>query len=361
MHKVLVGTASLGLGALLLLPATGAFAVPTGAQDPHPVQVSNLSETSLRIATLATDLSREMPGELYNDLLQGSDRAAGTAADDITTVNADVVVLTGMDADAQAVDAFRENFLNNPSDGRSDVAYDYVYLPVGSKGKPSGADLNGDRIVGGAADAWGQADFEGQAAVVVLSKYPIDEQAVTSLSNFGWKDLPQSRLNDSELSGALAASIPVMSSGLWDIPIEYRGQKVHVVAAQTGESTDGYSFAAARHLDQLRVVADYLSGEDYLRDDDGKKVSGPGKDRFVLTGEFGEQASSAVGRDELLETLGKPEAINDSGNFLIPDAGWQVLGQGFIGESEPAVAQQIDGPELHADVANALIWTDVQF
>ncbi|MGO1727202.1 endonuclease/exonuclease/phosphatase family protein [Glutamicibacter ardleyensis] len=361
MRKVLAGTVSLGLGALLLLPAAGAIAAPWEAQDPRPAPSQEPSETSLRIATVDTQISREIDGQLATDLLQGDDRQAALAADNITAANADVVVLTGMDANEQAVEVFQDRYLNNPDDARADVEYDYVYLGVGSKGKPSGADLNGDRIVGGPEDAWGQADFEGQGSVVVLSKYQITPDQVTSVSEFKWDQMPESRLDDSGLSGALAASIPVMSSGLWDIPIEYRGKQVHLIAVQTDDNFAGYSFAESRELDQLRVVDDYLNGKKYLRDDQSKKIDGVGNAPYIVAGVLGQQPSSLTARDGLLKQINRPDAISDSGNYLVPNSAWQVLGQGHIGDREPAQAQSVDGPPQLNNPDPALIWTDVQF
>ncbi|MGO2051923.1 hypothetical protein ACT3UD_09670 [Glutamicibacter sp. 287] len=344
-----------------MLPATGAIAAPWDAQDPNPAPSQGLSETSLRVATLATEMTRDVPGQLSADLMQGDDREAAQAADSITAANADFVVLTGMDADEQAVQAFQDHYLNNPEDSRRDVEYDYVYLGPGNKGKPSGADLNGDRIVGGPEDAWGQGNFEGQGAVVVLSKYQIDQDSVTGISELKWSAVPESRLDDSGLSGALAASIPVMSSGLWDIPIEYRGKHVHVLAVQTDDASGGYSFAEARQLDQLRVISDYLGGEEYLRDDQGIKTRGVGKSPYVLAGSLGQQPSSLAARDALLHEADRPEALSDSGNYLLPSSAWQVLGQGHIGDRAPLQAQTIDGPAQINDSAPALIWTDIQF
>lgn len=344
-----------------MLPATGAIAAPWNAQDPHPAPSQGPSETSLRIATLDTQISRDVEGQLATDLLQGNDRQASLAADSITAANADVLILTGMDANEQAVEVFQDQYLNNPDDARTDVEYDYVYLGMGSKGKPSGADLNGDRIVGGPEDAWGQGDFEGQGAVVVLSKYQINPDQITSVSKFKWGQMPESRLDDSGLSGALATSIPVMSSGLWDIPIEYRGKHVHLIAVQTDDNFGGYSFAESRELDQLRVVTDYLHGEKYLRDDKSKKIDGVGNAPYVVAGALGQQPSSLTARDRLLEHVERPDAISDSGNYLVPSSAWQVLGQGHIGEQNPAQAQSIDGPAQLNNPDPALIWTDVQF
>ena len=69
MHKILVGTLGLGLSAALMLPATSALATPAGPQTGSGAQEPALSETSLRVATMATSLTADSPDGLYSQLL----------------------------------------------------------------------------------------------------------------------------------------------------------------------------------------------------------------------------------------------------------------------------------------------------
>ncbi len=361
MHKILLGTASLGIGALLLLPVTPALAAPTGPNDGAGATAPQLSETSLRVATMATQLSRAEPGDLYRDLLTRTDTEALRVAEAISVSNPDVMVLTGMDADQDAVNTFIANYLNSADDDAADVEYAYSYLAVGSSGTQSGADLDGDRIVGGAGDAWGQGAFAEQASTVVLSKYPIDQQDVISVSTLKWSAVTENNLGDSQLGGAVASSIPVMHNGLWDIPIEYRGERVHILAAQTEPASSSYDFATARQHDELKVISDYITGEDYVVADDGSKASGIEDEHLVLTGALSQRSEFTDDVLQMGKDLGREEALNDSGNFVIPNQGWNVLGQGHVGGAAPQTFQLLPGSTPEAIETSELIWTDVQF
>lgn len=344
-----------------MLPATPAFAAPTGPNDGAGVSAPLLSETSLRVATMATNLSGEEPGELYRDLLTRTDTEALRVADAISVANPDVMVLTGMDADQEAVNSFISDYLKSPDDERSDAGYPYSYLAVGSSGVQSGADLDSDRIVGGPGDAWGQRAFAEQASTVVLSKYPINQPDVVSVSTLKWDEVAGNNLGSSELSGAVAASIPVMHNGLWDIPIEYRGERVHILAAQTEPAHSSYGFGALRQKDELKVVADYIAGEDYVVADDGAKAEGLDGDRIVVTGALAQRTESTAAALALGADLGRDDALNDSGNFVIPNQGWNVLGQGRIGAEAPEDFQLLPGTTPEAIETSDLIWTDIQF
>ncbi len=360
MHKILVGTLGLGLSAALMLPATSALATPAGPQTGSGAQEPALSETSLRVATMATSLTADSPDGLYSQLLGGGDAEANRVADAVSQIDPDVVVLTGMDADRKAVNVFQNSYLNSADDQRADSIYPYSYLAVGSKGLQSGADLDDDRVVGGPGDAWGQGAFAEQGSVVVLSKYPIKQDSIASVTSLKWAAVKDNRLHDAKLGGALAASIPVMNNGLWDIPIEYRGQRVHILAAQTEPAQSSHSFSALRQRDELKVVSDYISGTGYVRTDQGSKAKGLKGKKFILAGALAQGQGSAVELDPLLEKLGKSDPVNNAGNYLIESQGWNLLGQGRLGESAPASFLPLPGAVPDAIEATELVWSDLQ-
>lgn len=358
MRKILVGAAGLSLGALLVFPAASAFAVPTGGSDLAGIPPQELSQTSLRVATIEANLTADTPGKLNENLMGAGNPQASHAADSIAQANADVLVLTNMDADQAAVDTFREQYLNNTEDDRPEVDYKFTYLAVGSKGLQSGADLNADGVIGDAADAWGQGAYEEQGSIVVLSKYPIDEDQIASVSKLKWQDVANNQLHHTKLDGVLAASMPVMNTGMWDIPIEYRNQRVHVLATQTEPDQQDEDLAAARQGDELKVVADYIAGKKYVRTDDDDPAMGIGEEKFVLAGALNLQASGESRVDSFLKGLGREDALNDAGSYLVPDSSWQVVGQGRLEHSEPPLDEAI--PEI-VEEPGTLIWTDIEF
>ena len=342
----------------MVLPATAAFAVPTGPGDRAQAPTQQLSESSLRVATIQANLTAQSSGGLEEMLMGGTNMQATQVADSISAANADVVVLTNMDAEQGAVETFKNQYLNNIADDRTDVDYQYSYLAVGSKGMQSGADLNADGVIGSAEDAWGQGAFEEQGSVVVLSKYPVDEEKISAVSKLKWQDVENDQLHHTDLSGVLAASIPVMNTGLWDIPIEYRGQQVHVVATQTEPEHENHEFSHARHEDELKVIAGYLAGKDYVHTDAGRQAEGVGDEKFVIAGALDLQDSSEDRLKPFLKGFAREDALNDSGSYLIPDASWQVTGQGRIEQNEPPLEEAVPNT---VEAPGSLIWTDVEF
>lgn len=358
MRKILVGTASLSLGALLVLPATAAFAVPTGPGDRAEAPTQLFSDSSLRVATIQANLTADASGGLEAKLMGGTNPQAAQIADSISEADADVVVLTNMDAEQGAVDAFKDQYLNNEADDRTDIDYQYSYLAVGSKGLQSGADLNADGVIGSAEDAWGQGAFEEQGSVVVLSKYPVDEEKITAVSKLKWQDVENDQLHHTDLSGVLAASIPVMNTGLWDIPLEVGGQQVHVVATQTEPVDANQGYSQARHGDELKVISDYLAGKDYVHTDQGRQAEGVGDEKFVVAGALDLRDATEDRLEPFLKGFAREDALNDAGSYLIPDASWQVSGQGRIEQSDPPLEEAVPST---VEAPGSLIWTDIEF
>src|SRR3546814_14376375 len=88
------------------------------------------------------------------------------------------------------------------SDWSSDVCssdlplhYPYRYLAPVNTGVPSGLDLDGSGTIGGEGrdrgnDAWGYGLHPGQYGMLVLSRYPIDTDAVRTFRLLKWSAMP---------------------------------------------------------------------------------------------------------------------------------------------------------------------------
>lgn len=63
-------------------------------------------------------------------------------------------------------------------------------------GVPSGFDLNNDGRVGGPDDALGFGFFPSQFGMLVLSRHPIERDAVRTFRDFRWEDMPGALLPD---------------------------------------------------------------------------------------------------------------------------------------------------------------------
>ncbi len=222
------------------------------------------AEETTRIATFNVSMNRNTEGDLIADLqaqaalAPGEDVPADAGPNDFRKIaeiiqrqNPDILLLNefDFDGDGEAVDLFRENFLEVGQNGQDGVEYKYAYVAPSNTGVNSGLDLdnsgfasvvNTDPAIGpvgqlyqadedgnilffdedgnvqdtpaegfaprsGANDAFGFGEFEGQFAFVVLSKYEIVEEEIRTFQNFLWKDLPGNLLasTDNDVSRPL--------------------------------------------------------------------------------------------------------------------------------------------------------------
>ena len=226
-------TAALTAAATLIgAAAVTAMAGPAAAAPP-----SGHGPTDLRVATYNLSLNRNAPGQLVADLSTGTNAQAKTVAEVIQHANPDIVLLNEFDyvPGNVAVDLFRDNYLEVPQGTADAVEYPYAFVAPSNTGIASGFDLNNNGAVvttplapGYGDDAFGFGAFEGQFGMAVLSKYPIDADAVRTFQHFLWKDMPGALLPDDPNTAAPAdwyspAELDVFrlsSKSHWDMPVE---------------------------------------------------------------------------------------------------------------------------------------------
>ncbi len=282
----------------------------------------------LRVATFNASLNRPQPGQLALDLDSSVDPQAQAVAEIVQRNAPDVLLLNEFDHDAggTAAEGFRDNYLARSQRGQAPVDYPYMYLAPSNTGVPSGADLDGDGIVGGPADALGYGDFEGQYGMVLYSKYPIDTANVRTFQNFLWKDMPDSRLPARHYDELVRGVLRLPSKSMWDVPVKVGGQTVHVIAAHpTPPVFDGPEKRnQARNHDEIRMINDYLGGAgDYIYDDDGKRGALAPGSNFVVLGDLNADPRSGDS---------SPEAIG------------ALLGNPLLVDPLPAVPQAVGEP-----------------
>lgn len=159
----------------------------------------------LRLATWAPELARNGPGLLLRDILKGEDPQILAARRMIEALDADVLVLTGVDYDAGLLAARAL-----VGDG-----YPYLFALRPNTGLATGIDLDGDGRTGGAGDAQGWGRFSGQGGMVVLSRLPLGE--ARDFSGFLWRDLPGANLPP--MSAAALAVQRLPTTGHWEVPV----------------------------------------------------------------------------------------------------------------------------------------------
>ncbi len=171
----------------------------------------------MRIALFHSELSRDGPGLLLRDILSGKDEQVEASVRVLKAANADILVLADFDYDLNgtALAAFADRLENYP----------YRLALASNRGRPSGADLDGNGRISGAKDAVGHGDFQGQGALALLSRLPFDHDLVRDFNDMPWRALP----------GNLALpetpdTFPFSTTGHWDIPVTLTdGTKLHIL------------------------------------------------------------------------------------------------------------------------------------
>ena len=161
---------------------------------------------AVRFQTFNASLNRTVAGELVADLSTPDDPQAAATAEIIQRTRPDVLLLNEFDyvAGGEAVDLFRENYLEVGHNGAKPIHYRYSFIAPSNTGIPSGHDLDNNGSIGGGNDAFGFGAFEGQFGMAVLSKYPIDRRHARTFQEFRWADMPGAMLPDDPATAAPA-------------------------------------------------------------------------------------------------------------------------------------------------------------
>lgn len=261
-------------------------------------------EGAIRIATFNVSLNRDEPGGLIRDLSTPDNVQARNVAEVVQRVAPDVLLLNEFDydADGEAARLFRENYLEVSQRGAEPIVYPYAFSDEVNTGLPSGRDLNKDGRRGGASgtreyaeDAIGYGTHPGQYGMLLLSKYPIDVENVTTFQKLLWRDMPGARLPRREDGSAWYDEgdlevLRLSSKSHWDAPIRIGDRTLRVLASHpTPPAFDGPERRnVLRNHDEIRVWADHLTGGEaaaYLRKGYSGKREPSTPETFVIMGD----------------------------------------------------------------------------
>ncbi|WDJ05109.1 endonuclease/exonuclease/phosphatase family protein [Xanthomonas campestris pv. incanae] len=291
-------------------------AAPTGQS------AASTTAAPLRIATYNTSLYSDEAGGLVREL-QGDSAHARKIAAVLQRVRPDLVLLNEFDFDPahRAADLFQQRYLQVAQPGGGDaLSYPYRYLAPVNTGVPSGLDLDNNGSVGGDGrsrgnDAWGYGLHPGQYGMLVLSRYPIDAQAVRSFQLLKWSTLPGAlRPVDPATrrpfyNDAIWAQLRLSSKSHWDVPVRTPLGVVHaLVSHPTPPVFDGAEKRnAARNHDELQLWRAYLDNAAdttrWLCDDQGR-CGGLERDaHFVILGDLNNDPIDGAGRHEAIRAL----------------------------------------------------------
>lgn len=265
--------------------------------------------------------------------------------------------------------AFVENYLSVPQrDGLEGLDYEYIHAPKSNTGVHSEMDLDnngaiddtpGDRTYGN--DAYGFGRYPGQYALAVVSRYPIEKQALRSFRTFRWKDMPNSEIvRDSEydmyLTDGEVERFRLSSKTHVDVPIAIGERTVHaLVAHPTPPVFDGPgNFNGKRCHDEIRLLADYVAGANYMYDDSGRCGGLNGDASYVLLGDM----NAAPGDEESLNAAGTYFVGSEDFNtrrFPTSPGGAQAGSPYLTAEFGKQVDYVLPSPDL-AIRGSAVVW-----
>ncbi|WP_460164724.1 endonuclease/exonuclease/phosphatase family protein [Sessilibacter sp. MAH1] len=294
----------------------------------------NSASSVIRIATFnvsmeATNYTDEKLDDESNDiltkeLLSGKNSQIKNIAEIIQRVRPNIILLNEFDYiqnPSRGVLAFIDQYLKLAQQSElSGIDYPYFFTAPVNTGEPSPYDFNRDGIASGKGeDAWGYGNYPGQYGMVVLSQFPIDIESIRTFKNFRWHDMPNALAPINPDSGkpwysaAQWQDFRLSSKSHWDLPITIQNKKIHLLAQHpTPPVFDGpENRNGLRNHDEIRLIADYLSGESYLYDDTGSREKFNGQ-RFVILGDLNASVYSKETYPGTMEQLLNHPKINSS-------------------------------------------------
>ncbi|HEX6357532.1 endonuclease/exonuclease/phosphatase family protein [Actinophytocola sp.] len=261
-----------------------------------PVAQADSGHT-VRFATFNASLNRNAPGQLVADLSTPDNPQAREVAEVIQRNRPDVLLINEFDFAPQAVDLFRDNYLERGQNGARPVDYPYAFIAPSNTGVLTGFDLDRNGSTNTGNDAHGFGLFEGQFGMLVLSKYPIDARNARTFQHFLWKDMPNAMLPDDPATAApkdwyspeILNVLRLSSKSHWDVPVKIGRKTLHfLVSHPTPPTFDGPEDRnGTRNNDEIRFWADYVTpGKGrYIYDDKGRRGGLSPSATFVVAGD----------------------------------------------------------------------------
>lgn len=264
------------------------------------------SSYALRVAAYNTSLYRAGQGALAAELEAGSAQAQRVARV-INEINPDIILLSEFDYDksGRAATLFIKDYLKWPQA--------FSFAAPSNTGVDSGLDLNSNGKTGEPADCFGFGKFPGQYGMLIVSKYPINNDAVRTFRKLLWKDMPRAIYPDTLSEEALGV-FRLSSKNHVDVPVDVDGKTIHILASHpTPPVFDGpEDLNGRRNHDEIRFWLDYITPapESYITDDAGKQGALEKDALFVIAGDLNCDPRDGDGRNEIMSRLLASPCIN---------------------------------------------------
>lgn len=318
---------------------------------------------TLRLAYFDTELGRDGPGLLLRDIARGGDAQVAAVQAVIAAAGADILVLAGIDYDAEALALAALNAgLSAP--------YPHLFARRPNTGMPSGLDLDGNGRLGEARDAIGYGAFNGAGGLAILSRFPF-EDGVRDFSDMLWRDLPDSLMRPEDAGGAVQR---LSSVGHWLVPVDLGGKALWLgVFRATTPVFDGpQDRNGRRNHDEIAFWSQLIAGGfggladapfvllgganlDPARGEGRREAIADLLDNRALTDPFALHRGGQHATVDWPEVAGRPGPGEMRVDYVLPSVGLQVRGSGVLWPEK--------GTELADIVVQAsrhrLVWVDL--
>ena len=220
-----------------------------------------LSQDALRIATFAAPLSRDGPGLLLRDILDGDDPQVRATQRIVDAAAPDILLLTDFDHDRglAALRAFN---------ARLERPFAHVFTLAGNAGLATGLDMDGNGRLGEPRDAQGYGRFRGDGGLALLTRQPVLEGQVRDFTKLPWPDLPGAVLPETAdgpfPSAEAQAAGRLSSTSHWVVPLRLEDGKTLTLLAYSATPPvfDGPEDRnGLRNRDELRLWVRLLAGD----------------------------------------------------------------------------------------------------
>jgi endonuclease/exonuclease/phosphatase family metal-dependent hydrolase len=285
------------------------------------------------------------------------------AARIVQRIRPDILVLNEIDHDLQtapedlALNArrFDASYLAR---GANPIHFEHAFAAPCNTGRLSGVDLNDDGIVAGpddppevfAADCFGYGIYPGQYSMAVLSKLPLEANAVRTFQRLRWRELPGHHMPEGFFTEQAEAVLRLSSKSHWDLPVRIGEASLHLLVAHpTPPGFDGEENRnGRRNFDEIKLWADYLDPQCPIPDDSGRRGGLPPDTPFVIAGDLnaapGSDAAVLDGMTAIDQLLEHPR---------VQDTGDACTSRGALDNREP-------GPPAHHERATAVFGDGVR-
>lgn len=219
------------------------------------------AQDTIRIATFAAPLSRDGPGLLLRDILDGEDPQVRATQRIVDAAAPDILLLTDFDHDQglAALRAFNDR-LARP--------FAHLFARPGNAGLATGLDMDGNGRLGEPRDAQGYGRFRGDGGVALLTRWPVLDEAVRDFTALPWPELPGAVLPETAEgpfpSSAAQAAGRLSSTSHWAVPLRIDdGTTLTLLAySATPPVFDGPEDRnGLRNRDELRLWQRLMAGD----------------------------------------------------------------------------------------------------